>query len=156
MRNSLFFLLLAAAVGICSCGRQISPDTYSGEGVGESSVTHAGIIVHARMVNIQDQEYLQDNTMGIIGGGLGGAYLGSKVGKGEGNTLATIGGALIGAAGGALAEQSLKAQPAMEYVVQLDNGETRTVVQGPSPQFAAGQTVYLIVGKKGRSRIIAR
>lgn len=152
----LLFITLLSFLVLPSCARQISSNTYAAGAVGETSETYTGTIIHSRMVAVEDKEYLEQNGLGIVGGGLGGAYLGSKVGRGEGNTLATIGGALLGATGGAFAEKALKSQTAMEYVVALDNGQSRTVVQGPEPQFGVGQNVYLIVSNKGRSRVIAR
>src|SRR3989442_813700 len=109
-------LTLAAAIGVMSsCARDISSDIYSARHVGEASVTYSGVIVHARAITVQDSEQLQDNGMGIIGGGIAGAYLGNKIGKGEGNTLATVGGALAGATAGAFAEKALKTQNGIEY-----------------------------------------
>ena len=157
MRSILYFLVLGAFVlASTSCARQISSNVYSGSHVGEASETYSGVIVSAREVTVEDEEYLGDNTAGIVGGGVGGALLGSMVGKGKGNTLATVAGAGLGAVGGAFAEKALKSQQAMEYIVSLDNGQTRTVVQGLEPRFGAGQNVYLLVGHKGRSRVIPR
>ena len=147
---------IVALCGFSSCARQISPDVYAAGAVGETSETYPGVIIHARLVNVQDKERLQENGLGIIGGGVGGVLAGSQIGKGRGNDLAMIGGAIAGATLGALAEKSLKEQNGMEYVVQLENGSTRTVVQGPQPQLSVGQNVYMIVSHAGRSRIISR
>ncbi len=155
-RALLFCSLFAASTFFSSCARQISSDVYSGASIGETSTTYAGVIVNARKVLVQDQEYLEDNGLGLAGGGLAGAAIGSQFGKGSGNTLATIAGAVAGAVGGAYAEKALKEQEAIEYIVALDNGETRTVVQGPQPQLQSGQKVWLMVSYQGRSRIIAR
>ena len=138
------------------CARQISSNVYSGASVGETSSTYPGVIISARQVAVEDKEYLEQNGLGIIGGGVGGAYLGSKIGKGEGNTLATVGGALAGAAAGAFAEKALKSQNAMEYVIALENGESKTVVQGLDPAMSVGQKVWLMVSYQGRSRITPR
>jgi outer membrane lipoprotein SlyB len=138
------------------CARQISSNVYSGAAVGETSTTYPGVIIGARQVTVEDKEYLGDNTLGILGGGAGGAYLGSKIGKGEGNTLATVGGAVVGAVAGAFAEKALKSQNAMEYVVALENGESKTVVQGPDPTMGVGQKVWLMVSYQGRSRLTPR
>lgn len=150
-------IFVAAFITLCSsCARDISSDIYSADHVGEASTTYSGTIIHVRTVTVNDSERLQDNSMGIIGGGLGGAYAGSHIGKGDGNTLAIIGGALAGATAGAFAEKALKTQQGVEYVVQLDNGQSMTVVQGPTPAFTTSQPVYVIVGQQGRSRVIAR
>ncbi len=47
------------------------------------------------------------DTVGLVAGGALGGLLGHQVGKGRGNTLMTIGGALVGAvAGSAVANQT--------------------------------------------------
>ncbi len=145
-----------AALIAGGCARQISSNVYSGSAVGETSSTYPGVIISARQVTVEDKEYLEENPLGIIGGGVGGAYLGSKIGKGEGNTLATVGGAVAGAVAGAYAEKALKTQNAMEYVVALENGESKTVVQGPDPMMGVGQKVWLMVSHQGRSRVTPR
>ena len=150
------FSLLACIALFSSCAREISSDVYSAHHVGEASTTYSGVVIHVRQVSVQENERLQDNGLGIIGGGVAGAVAGNQFGKGGGNTAATIGGALVGATAGAFAEKALKTQTGIEYVVQLDNGQSMTVVQGPSPAFSSGQNVYVIIGERGRSRIIAR
>lgn len=161
MKNVVFQIgkacaVLACVVSLTSCAREISSNVYAADSVGEASRTFSGVVISARQVTVQDAERLQDNGLGIIGGGLAGAYAGSHVGKGEGNTLATIGGAVVGATAGAFAEKQLKTQQGMEYVVKLDNGEAMTVVQAVSPQFGVGQNVYVIISQQGRSRVISR
>ena len=150
-------LVVFAAIGMfTSCAREISSDVYHASHVGEASMTYPGVIIHARQVSAVEHERLEENGLGIIGGGIGGALAGSQFGKGDGNTVATVGGALVGATAGAFAEKALKTQTAMEYIVQLDNGQSMTVVQGPQPTFSPGQPVFVIIGQQGRSRVIAR
>ena len=151
-------LVLSAVVvlSFCSCGRQMSSDVYSGQGVGESSVTYNGTVIHVRQVTVQGADDLSGNTMGLIGGGVAGALIGSEFGKGRGNLYTTLGGAALGATAGAFAQQKLSEQQAMEYIVELENGQTRTVVQGMDPRFSVGQKVYVMVGDRGRARVIAR
>lgn len=155
-KKSALLAMIVGSVLLTGCARQISPDTYSASSIGEVSKTYNGVIVHARLVMVQDQERLQDNGLGIIGGAIAGGVVGNQFGHGSGNTLATVGGALAGATAGAFAEKKLKEQNGMEYVVQLENGESRTVVQGPQPQLHVGQSVLLMESHQGRSRIVAR
>ncbi len=154
--NKLVGLSLVGMLLAGGCARQISSGTYSAASVGETSSSYPGVIISVRNVTVEDQEYLQDNTLGIVGGGVGGALVGSQIGKGRGNTVATIGGALAGATAGAFAEKALKKQDGIEYIVALENGESKSVVQGPDPALATGQKVWLIVSHQGRSRVVAR
>ena len=146
----------AAILLLNGCAREISSNVYEADHVGEAAITYPGVIVSARAINVQDKERLEENGMGIVGGGLAGGLAGSQFGKGDGNTAATIGGALLGATAGAFAEKALKSQSGMEYTVALDNGQTTTVVQGPQPTLSVGQNVYVMVYQKGRSRVVPR
>lgn len=151
--SSVFMATLFLSSG---CARQISSDVYSGSSVGEISTTVPGIIISARQVIVEDKEYLEENGLGLVGGGIGGALAGSQIGKGRGNALATIGGGVAGAVAGAYAEKALKRQNAIEYIVSLESGEAKSIVQGMEPAFAEGQKVWVISSHQGRSRVIAR
>ena len=149
-------MIVFAGMVAVGCAREISPNVYSASSVGEASSTFSGVVISARQVTIEDKEYLEENGLGIVGGGVGGAIAGSQFGKGSGKSLATVGGAVAGAVAGAYAEKALKSQNAMEYVVALENGESKTVVQGMDPQLAVGQKVWLMVSHHGRSRVAPR
>lgn len=154
MKKVVLFILTTVSL-FTSCARTISSNTYSADHVGEASTTYGGVIISARQITVDDSERLQENTMGIAAGGIGGALLGSTIGKGTGNTVATIGGALAGATAGAFAEKALKSQAGIEYVVALDDGRAMTVVQGPEPTLREGQRVFVMVSYSGRSRVVA-
>lgn len=150
-------LLLSAAVVtpllLGGCARDISSTTYSDATVGEASQTFRGTITNVRKVTVAPEK-LEDNVAGGLAGGVLGGVVGNQFGKGGGNTAATAVGAIGGAVAGAFAEKALKTQDALEYTVQLDNGDMRTVVQGTAPALGNGQRVLLIVGQKNRSRIV--
>ena len=148
-------LALVATLLLSACARQISADVYKASHVGETSSTYEGVIVSARPVLVEDKEYLEQNTLGGAAGGVTGGVLGSQLGKGTGKSLATAVGAIGGAVGGAYAEKYLKSQEAIEYVVKLDNGQLKTIVQGPTPPLQIGQRVYVMVSYEGRSRIVS-
>jgi outer membrane lipoprotein SlyB len=146
------FCGLVALLG--GCARQISPNVYSESSIGETSQTFRGHIVSARDIQVEGKEKLEQNTVGLLGGGVGGAVIGNQFGGGRGNTAATVAGAAAGALAGAFIQKELEKQPAIEYTVQLSDGSLRTIVQGPEPRYSAGQKVLLMVYQKGRSRIV--
>lgn len=148
-------VLLVALLVLSACARNISPDVYKASHVGEASNTYAGVIVNARQVLVEEEEYLEKNGLGVAGGGVLGGVLGNQIGGGSGRTIATVGGALAGATAGAYAEKELKKQSAIEYVVKLDNGQLMTIVQGISPVYNTGQRVYVMKSYQGRSRIVS-
>ncbi len=154
MRRASALFMIPALFLLGACAKQISPNTYTNQHVGEASETFAGTIASVRQVMVQGSDELRDNNTGVLAGGVLGGIGGSTLGKGKGNYAMTALGAVAGAAAGAYAEQELSKQNALEYIVQLDNGQLLTVVQGLEPSFTPGQRVFVIKGQRGRSRII--
>lgn len=150
------YLLLGLALSLSSCARETSSDVYDSQHFGEAATTYAGVIMRSREVTVKNGEGLQDNTTGIIGGAAAGALLGSTIGHGSGSVVAEVVGGLAGATGGAAMEQGLKTQNAIEYMVQLENGEIKTIVQAPEPRLHEGEKVFVMISHEGRSRVVAR
>lgn len=150
----LFCLLTSA------CARQMSPDVYSADQIGQVESTYEGTIIQVRKVQVQDGDRLQDNAIGGIGGGVAGGMLGSHIGHGSGSVLGQIGGVIAGATIGAMTEQELKREKALQYMIRLENGEIKTIVQGVKPRLEEGQKVWVLVARSSsgqyRSRIIAQ
>ncbi len=145
--------LVAASLAAAGCARQTSPNVYSGASVGENIRTTPGVIESARYVQIQESDTLEGNTTGGLIGAVAGGAAGSRVGQGWGKALAVGAGALVGATAGAYAEQELKRQTAIEYVVRLDRGGYVTIVQGVEPQMRPGQRVFVQEASRGRARV---
>ena len=142
------------ALVLSGCARNISSDVYSESHVGEASRTFRGVVTHVRQVQVAPEK-LEENIIGAGAGALGGGLAASHIGGGKGQIAATAAGAIAGGLAGAYAEKMLKTQDALEYSVELRNGEMRTIVQGPNPAFSVGQPVLVIVSHQGRSRIVA-
>lgn len=151
-------LMIAAALvlplTLGACARQISPAVHTGPAVGETVETYIVTVENARPVSVQESDTLEGNRTGIALGGLAGGAAASRFGGGWGKVLAIAGGAIAGAAVGAVAEQEIKRQSAIEYVVRTDDGRLFTVVQGPDPAYARGQRLYLQTGGQGRGRLV--
>ncbi len=153
--NSKIAISAVVLLTLSGCAREISSNVYKASHVGEASFTYQGIIASARVVKIDEGEYLEQNSTGIALGAVGGGVAGHQIGHGKGNIAATAAGALLGGVAGAYAEKALKSQEAMEYAVQLTNGSMMTIVQGKDLAFPAGQRVLVMVSQDGRSRVVA-
>ena len=147
--------LCVAMLLLGGCAKEIGSDLYTEDSFGEASHTYEGTILNVRKVTLQQGDKLEDNKTGMLVGGITGAVVGNQFGKGRGNTATTAIGGLAGAALGSLAEKKLKTQDAMEYIVKLSNGDTRSIVQGLDKVFGVGQRVFVMINKNNRSRIIA-
>ena len=73
------------------------------------------------------------------------------IGSGSGSTLAAVLGGLLGAGAGYLAEQRLKSREGIEYVLQMDDGRTITLVQNreaEEPPLPDGTPVLVQIGSR--------
>lgn len=115
---------------------------------GEQSV-RLGTVESVRHVRIQSD---QPGIVGILGGGVAGAALGSTVGGGNGNAAATALGALAGAVAGNAAESSIETKEGVEITVRLDSGYVIAVTQGADETFKVGERVQ-VLGGGGATRV---
>lgn len=122
--NRFLALILCAAM-LVACKDRPGQDAYSASEVGMSRSVEFGTVLNAREVDIQGED---SKYAALIGAGLGGAG-GATVGKGSGKDWAIIGTAVAGAIAGHYAGEALNDRKGMEYVVQLQSGETKTIVQ---------------------------
>lgn len=146
--------LLTGALVLSGCAREISPDSYEGPAAGQIARTYAGVIENVRRVEIQEDDTLEGNKTGQLLGGVAGGFAGSLFGEGVGKAAAVAAGAILGSIVGSVAEQEVKRQPALEYIVRSETGDLVTVVQGLEPYLAPGQQVFVQEGVRGRSRVI--
>nr|WP_294866956.1 hypothetical protein [uncultured Pseudogulbenkiania sp.] len=143
-------VLFLSALALAGCASNVSPSSYSVGSVGQVNRTISGTVISAREVNIA-------GTAGVGGsvGGATGAIAGSSLGgnSGRGNLVGAIGGALIGGLAGAAIESNATKQKGVEYVVETENNNLMTIVQGAPPLFLTGQRVLVLYGSP--SRLIA-
>jgi outer membrane lipoprotein SlyB len=153
-------LILSLGLGgmllmISGCARNISSSAYDARTVGRASDAYECVVVSVRQVLLENGDSLGDNATGALMGAVAGGAIGQAMGGGRGRTITTVGGALLGGAGGAMAEKSLKSQDGLEYVVRLSSGQLKTIVQGLDSPLRPGQSALLMIDHQGRSRVVA-
>ena len=79
----------------------------------------------------------------MIGGAVVGGLLGNQVGRGNGRTLATVGGALAGGYGGHVAENYYSRDTQYRVNVRMDNGTNRSFTYKAAPGFQPGDRVHI-------------
>lgn len=100
---------------------------------------NCGVVEAINVVEVKgDGSYI-----GMIGGGVVGALLGSQVGHGKGTTVAEIAGAAGGAYAGNEIEKRVKASKHFDVVVRLENGGTQTVSYPAQPALGVGSRVRI-------------
>ncbi|MCE3248379.1 MAG: hypothetical protein K0R41_2204, partial [Geminicoccaceae bacterium] len=121
--------------------------TYSSQDIGVPIETSSATVVSSRVVDIKGEPGL----VGPAAGGLAGATTaGVTIGSGSGSTLAAVLGGLLGAGAGYLAEQRLKSREGIEYVLQMDDGRTITLIQ--KLQMDDGRTITLIQNREAEEQ----
>jgi outer membrane lipoprotein SlyB len=137
-----FFVIASLA----ACASNISPASYSIGSVGQVNRTVAGRVISVRPVEINGAT----GAGGAVGGALG-ATAGSGMGRGDrAHVAGAIAGAVVGAVAGAAIEQGASRQTGFEYVVQTENDNLMTIVQGASPTFVANDRVLVLYGSPSR------
>jgi outer membrane lipoprotein SlyB len=89
--------------------------------------------------------------LGVLGGGVVGALLGSQVGGGNGRTAAQVAGAVGGAYAGRALEGNARASNHYEVVVRLHGGATRTLTFAADPGYRVGDKVKINDGVLARN-----
>ena len=176
---SVFSILLI----VSACARNLDPNVYSERDAGQVSDTFQGVVLSSRPVTVGGADETLGNTTGLVVGGIAGGLAGNQIGSGSGQVAATVGGALVVAALGAVIQGEMSKQPGIEYVIKIwdnnsaystsetvedyrgrttkrnkesrrDNERVLTIVQGPESTLQVGQRVFVIVQNNGRSRVI--
>lgn len=101
-----------------------------------------GVVEAINVVEVKGQ----GSYLGPIAGGVAGALLGSQVGHGSSNTIATVVGAAGGAYAGSEIEKRTKTTKHYEVVVRLENGGSKTFSYAAQPGFAVGTRVKVANG----------
>lgn len=135
-------VLFACILALTGCKERPGQNDYSEAEAGMSRSVQFGTVLNVREVTIHDK----NTGTGALVGGAAGAGAGSAIGQGSGKGWAIIGTAIAGAIIGSVAEDSVNQHQGLEYVVQLQSGEVKTIVQEVGEGdviFAAGDKVML-------------
>jgi outer membrane lipoprotein SlyB len=140
--------LLIVTLVLAGCGGP-SSTKYNSTDVGTPIETTEGTVVSSRVVDVSGDA----TPVGAVGGGaVGAASSGILFG---GGAPALLGG-LLGAGAGYLAEKRVKSGEGIEYIVEMADGRTVTMVQNREDEeqpLADGTPVLVQVGSR-YSRII--
>lgn len=153
MNNKFIFTaaMLSAIVLFSGCGKNFSSTSYNAQTVGSASAVYPCTVVSSRIVNIEEE----DTQTGMLVGAAAGGLAGNMIGKGKGRVASTGIGALLGGFAGSKVQEGMNSQQGLEYMVRLDDGSMRSIVQGMDVRLNPGQRAHLIVDPRGRSRLVA-
>lgn len=109
--------------------------------------TECGVI---DMINVVEKK--ADGTgLGAVGGAVVGGLLGHQIGKGRGNTAATVVGVVGGAVAGNEVERRVKSVSEYHVTVRMDDGSARSFTFDSAPGYVVGEKIKVIDGRIVRS-----
>lgn len=140
-------LTVAAALSACST---TSPDVIQRDQAQRLSQVQDATVLSVRSVTVDGSQ----SGIGGVAGGVTGAIAGSTVGGRREGQVAGVLGAVAGAVIGNAVERAATKEDALEIVLQLRNGERRSVIQAKGNEtFNPGDPVIL-VSTGGKTRVI--
>lgn len=142
-------LALATTLGACATG--IGAGDYTRSGVGQVSRVDEAIVVAVRPIRIQGDRTFVGTATGAAVGGIAGSQIG---GGDEERAIGAVAGAVAGGLIGSAVEQGVTTQQGFEYVLQLANGEMRTIAQGNDVYLPPGSRAFIVYG--ARARVVPR
>lgn len=148
--KKLLSLIIAGALacGLTACGIGNTNTTYARGEIGKQGEVEWGKIIAMTNIEVEGQQ----TGLGALGGGALGGVAGHAVGKGHGQALTTVAGAIGGVVAGNVLEKKITSDTAWEFIVQKTNGQTVPVVQTNELGLKVGDEVLLSL-MNGKTRI---
>ncbi len=141
-------IALAAVVALAAC-TTTSPDVISRYDAQRMAVVQDGTILSVRPVKVEGSQ----SGGGAAAGGVMGAVAGSSVGGSREGIIVGVLGAVAGAVAGNAIERSTTREEAVEILVQLRNGERRSIVQARGGETLMAGDAVVITTSGGRARV---
>jgi len=139
-----------AAFGALAGCQTANPDVVNRYDAQRMSSVQDATVLSVRPVTLQGT----NSGVGTVGGAVIGGIAGSNVGGPRTGGIVGIVGAIAGGLIGNAVERDATQQQAVEILVQLKNGDRRSVVQGiGGDTFAAGDPVIMVT-TGGRTRVM--
>lgn len=134
-------IVLAAAAALAACTTSTSPDVINRQEAQYLSTVIDAVVLTTRAVTVDGTQ----SGIGAMTGSVMGGIAGSNVGGYRDAAVVGMIGAVLGGLIGNAAERASTKEEAIEILMQLRNGERRSVVQARSTEaFAPGDSVILI------------
>jgi outer membrane lipoprotein SlyB len=141
MFRQLVLVASIAALGSLTACVTANPDAVSRYDAQRMSSVQDATVLSIRPVTLQGT----NSGVGTVGGAVIGGIAGSNVGGPRTGGIVGIVGAIAGGLIGNAVERDATQQQAIEILVQLKNGDRRSVIQGiGSETFAAGDPVIMV------------
>lgn len=142
-------LLIGLAVALSAC-TTTSPDVISRDEAQRLSQVQDATVLSVREVIVEGSQSGTGGAAGAVVGGVAGASVG---GRRESVAVGVIG-AVAGAVVGNAAERFGTRESAYEILIQLKNGERRSIVQAKGNETLAPGDAVILVTTDGKTRVM--
>ena len=150
MFNKLILVAAVASLGSLTACVVAPPNSVSAYDAQRMSTVVDATVLSISPVTLQGR----DTGVGTISGAVIGGIAGSNVGGPRTGGIVGIAGAVVGGLIGNAVERDATQRQGVEIMLQLKNGDRRSVIQGAGGEvFAAGEPVMLIT-TGGRTRVV--
>ncbi|MEO7057255.1 MAG: glycine zipper 2TM domain-containing protein [Caldimonas sp.] len=142
-------ILAVVAVAALSACATSSPDVVPRHQTQRLSQVYDATVLSVRPVTVDGSQSGVGGTAGAVAGGVAGSTIGGH----RDSIVGAVIGAVIGGVVGNAVERGTTRENAIEVIVQMRNGERRSVIQGVGNEsFGIGEPVVLVVSG-GRTRV---
>jgi len=142
-------LIVAATVAALAACSTTSPDVVQRGDAQRLSQVQDATILSIRPVTVDGSQ----SGAGAVTGGVIGAVAGSSVGGRREGQIAGVLGAVAGAVIGNAVERNATREEAVEILLQLRNGERRSVVQAKAGETLLPGDAVVLVTTGGKTRV---
>lgn len=148
MKRLVFAAMVAASVCLAAC-TTTSPDVVQrGDAQRLSSVQDATVL-SIRPVTVDGSQ----SGMGGVAGAVVGGVAGSSIGGPRESAIGTVLGAVVGGVAGNAVERAATTEQAEEIILQLRNGERRSIVQAKGKEELQPGDAVLLISSSGKTRV---
>ena len=144
--KKLLLVALAASLGACATS---SPDVIQRQDAQRMAQVQDGTILSVRPVTVDGSQ----SGVGAAAGGIAGGVAGSSVGGRRESVVAGVLGAVVGGVVGNMAERAGTRENAVEVLVQLRNGERRSIVQAQGSETLVPGDQVILTTTGGKTRV---
>ncbi|MCK5536762.1 MAG: glycine zipper 2TM domain-containing protein [Bacteroidales bacterium] len=144
MKIKIVFILLCSIITFSGCTYNRSAQVYHSSEALQTEDVREGIVESIQPVLIRKDE----RVVGTIGGTAIGGIAASTAGKGRGNAIITVIGAIVGGLIGNQIEMGITDTKGWQIVVKFNNGKKIAVVQEADINFEIGERVNVFTGRR--------
>lgn len=145
--KSLVALVVSLALAACATS---NPDIVQRGDAQRMSQIQDATVLSVRPVAIDGNQ----SGIGAVAGGVVGGISGSSVGGRRDAAVIGVLVAIVGSVIGNAVERSATREDAVEYLLQLKNGERRALVQGKGEEMMVAGDAVILVTTGGKTRIM--